>query len=55
MRFRRYYIPNAIVFITNVVHRREQIFANSDHLELLLSTLREVKKLHPFHMVGYVL
>ncbi|MCE7987214.1 MAG: transposase [Caldilinea sp. CFX5] len=54
MNFRRYYIPNAIVFITNVVNLREPIFANETYLELFRSTLRNTQKLHPFDMIGYV-
>jgi len=54
MNFRRYYIPNAIVFITTVVHRREPIFADELYVDLLRTTLHNTKKLHPFHMLGYV-
>jgi REP-associated tyrosine transposase len=54
MDFRRYYIPNAIVFITQVVQDREPVFQNDAHLELLRSTLRMVKDLHPFSMLAYV-
>ena len=54
MNFRRYYVPNATVFITNVVHLREPIFANPTYIELLRSVLREVQKLHPFTMTAYV-
>jgi putative transposase len=54
MNFRRYYVPNAIVFITQVVRDRVPIFREERHLELLLSTLREVKRLYPFTMLGYV-
>lgn len=51
--FRRYYVPNAIVFITQVVEGRIPVFSNETHLELLQSTLRCVKILHPFSMLGY--
>ncbi len=54
MDFRRYYIPNAIVFITQVIQDREPVFQNKAHLELLRSTLRTVKDLHPFSMLAYV-
>lgn len=54
MNFRRYYVPNALVFITQVVQDREPVFQDQDYLELLLSTLRTVKQLHPFSMLGYV-
>ena len=54
MNFRRYYVPNAIIFITQVVQDRRPVFKNKAHLELLRSTLRRVKELHPFSMLGYV-
>ena len=54
MNIRRYYVPNAIVFITQVVDRREPVFRDARHLALLKATLRNVKELHPFSMVGYV-
>ncbi|MGD1996805.1 MAG: transposase [Anaerolineae bacterium] len=54
MNFHRYYVPGAIVFITQVVQHREPVFQNRDCLELLLVTLRRVKTLHPFSMLGYV-
>jgi putative transposase len=54
MNYRRYYVPNAIVFITQVVQDRKPIFGNKAHLDLLRSTLHRVKELHPFAMLGYV-
>lgn len=54
MKFRRYYVPDAIVFITNVVARREPIFANDTYLTLWRTTLRHTQQLHPFVMLGYV-
>lgn len=54
MNFRRYYVPNSTVFVTNVVHLREPIFAEQVYMELLRSVLREVKQEHPFSMIAYV-
>ena len=54
MNFRRYYIPGAAVFITQVVQHREPIFRNPEYLDLLKTILRNVKELHPFVMLGYV-
>ena len=54
MNFRRYYVPNAIVFITQVVEERYPAFRNEIYLQLLRATLRQVKVLHPFSMLGYV-
>ncbi len=53
MNFRRYYLPNAIVFITQVVQDRAPVFRNPAHIELLLSILRRVQTLHPFAMLAY--
>ena len=55
MNVRRYYVPNATVFITQVVKYREPIFQHQTHAELLLTTLHQVKLLHPFLMLGYVI
>ena len=54
MNFRRYYIPNAIVFITQVVQDRQPIFRDETCIALLRSTLHRVQELHPFSMLGYV-
>ena len=54
MNFRRYYVPNSLVFITNVVHLREPVFAEPANMELLRTVLRNVKELHPFQMLAYV-
>jgi putative transposase len=54
MGLRRYYVPDAIVFITQVVQGREPIFRTPAHVELLRNTLHQVKALHPFAMLGYV-
>jgi putative transposase len=54
MNFHRYYIPGSVVFITQVVQNRQPIFRDSQMVELLRSTLRTVKELHPFTMQGYV-
>jgi putative transposase len=52
--FRRYYVPNSIVFITQVVQDRKPIFADRDCIDLLRSTLHIVQDLHPFSMMAYV-
>ena len=54
MNIRRYYVPNAIVFITQVVARRQPIFQSEQHLNLLLATIREAKERYPFRMLAYV-
>ncbi len=54
MNFRRYYVPNAVVFITQVVERRQPIFEFEPHLDLLRTIMREAKERYPFRMLGYV-
>jgi putative transposase len=55
MNIRCYYIPDAIVFITQVVAWRTPIFTETRFVVLCRSVLQEVKKHHPFDMVGYVI
>lgn len=55
MDYRRYYILDSIVFITQVVANREPIFHNSAHIDLLRTILHNVRELHPFQMLGYVI
>jgi putative transposase len=54
MNFRRYYIPGSAVFLTQVVEGRKPVFRDQVLTELLLETLRNVKKFHPFNMLAYV-
>ena len=54
MNFRRYYVPNAQIFITQVVHNRAPIFHHLIYLNLLRKTMRVAKKRHPFKMIAYV-
>lgn len=54
MNIRRYYVPNAIVFVTQVVAYREPVFRNADHVALLRDTLHRAKAIHPFVMLAYV-
>ena len=54
MDYKRHYIPNALVFITQVVYDREPVFANPTYVTLLRSVLHQVQELHPFHMLAYV-
>ena len=54
MNIRRYYFPNQIVFLTQIVNGRKPIFNNPIAFALLRETLRNVKELYPFVMVAYV-
>ena len=52
--FRRYYIPNAIVFITGVTRDRFPYFAAANNVNLLFDTMRRVQAIHPFRLLAYV-
>ena len=54
MNIKRIYVPNAIVFITQVVDRRTPIFREERYVDLLRKTLANVKEIHPFKMLAYV-
>jgi putative transposase len=53
--FRRYYIPNAIVFITGVTRDRVPYLEPEDNIELFWETMRHVQEVHPFHLLAYVI
>ena len=54
MNFRRYYIPGRAVFITQVVQNRKPVFKDPNFVLLLREILENVRRLHPFEMLGYV-
>ena len=53
MNIRRYYVPNAIYFLTAVTYERKPIFADETNLDIFMQTLRTVKDIHPFSMLAY--
>ena len=53
--FRRYYIPNAITFITGVTRDRLPYLEPEDDIELFWETMRLVQDIHPFHLLAYVI
>jgi putative transposase len=53
--FRRYYVPDAIIFITGVTRHRTPHLASESHLDLFWDTLRRVQDIHPFHLLAYVI
>ena len=53
--FRRYYIPNAIMFITGVTLGRFPYLAPDDNVELLFETMRRVQEIHPYHLLAHVI
>jgi putative transposase len=53
--FRRYYIPGAFVFITGVTRDRVPYLEPEDNVELFWETMRNVQRIHPFHLLAYVI
>jgi putative transposase len=53
-RIRRWYVPDAVYFITAVTQGRQPLFADGASMELLRVTMRRAKEHHPFTMRAYV-
>ena len=53
--YRRYYITNSIVFITCVTNRRYPYLMHEENLELFMTTVKAVQRIHPFDILAYVL
>jgi len=51
----RYYIPNAIVFITGVTNNRIPYLREGDDVNLFFETLQRVQQIHPFRLLAYVI
>jgi putative transposase len=52
---RRFYIPNAIVFITSVTYGRRPVFGQDTWGDLLFETMQAVQQIHPFRLLAYVI
>lgn len=52
--FRRYYVPNAMVFITAVTENRRPIFQYPENIQLLFTTFKNVELLHPYQLIAHV-
>src|SRR5512140_3783570 len=53
--FRRYYLPNRLVFITCVTFERTHYLEGEQNLRIFWETLRNVQPIHPFHLFAYVI
>lgn len=51
--FRRYYVPEAIVFITAVTNDRQPYLAHQNDIDLFWETARAVQAIHPFSLLAY--
>ena len=52
-RIRRWYVANAIYFVTAVTHDRRRLFSDDVNVELLRSTMHAARELCPFRMHAY--
>ena len=53
--FRRYYIPNAIVFLTTVTRGRQPLFACQDNVDIWWDNLRTTRTFCPFKLWAYAI
>ena len=53
--FRRYYIPNAIVFITSVTQDRIPYLESEAGIDLFWETIRRVQQIYTFRLLAYVI
>lgn len=52
---RRYYIPNAIYFITCVTYQRENLFFAPENISLFWKVVKNLKTIHPYKLCAHVL
>lgn len=52
-KIRRWYVPDAVYFITVVTQNRQRIFANNANIHVLRDTMHKAKAYHPFKMRAY--
>ena len=55
MKFRRYYQPGQIVFITQIVDNRRPAFNHPEYVSLLRQVWHKTKERRPFTMLAYVI
>jgi putative transposase len=55
MNIRRYYIPEAVYFLTSVTKNRKRLFGEHENIKLLWDTLRKVEKYYPHELQAFVL
>jgi len=52
---RRYYVPNAIYFITCVTYKRKNIFSAKENISLFWKIANNLKGIHPYKLYAHVL
>lgn len=55
MDIRRYYIPEAVYFITSVTKNRKRLFGEYENVKLLWDTLRRVEEYYAHELQAFVL
>ena len=53
--YRRYYVPNASIFITVVTHERRHHLGPMKSIELFWETIMKVQEIHPFEILAYTI
>ena len=53
--YHRYFIPGSMVFITCVTQHRIPYLSKAQDIDLFWETLRNVQKIHPFHLLAYAI
>jgi putative transposase len=54
-KFRRYYVPDSIVFITSITKNRNPLFLIKQNREIFLSTIDNAAKILSFDLIAYAL
>ena len=54
-RFKRYYVPDSIVFITSITKNRNPIFSNKQNREIFFSTIDNADTILSFELSAFVL
>ena len=54
-RFKRYYVPDSIVFITSITKNRNSLFSNKQNRGIFFSTIENAAKILSFDLFAYVL
>ncbi len=53
--FRRFCVPESMVFITNVTNNRIPYLQSTENIDLFWDVLRNVKEIHPYSILAYVI
>jgi putative transposase len=53
--YRRFYIPNATIFITCVTRKRYPYLKSKPDIDLFFGILEKVNEIHPFELQAYVM